>query len=263
MNPLHAMDRAAEIASMRILLRALALAAALSLSIACGSAQSDRPLSGAAGTAGALDDGGGAGNAAAGQSGSGSAGASAGNGDAKGGAVGTGGSAGVGGIVAEVGSTAAGVGGSSANGGAGASGASAGSGGVVQAPTCPAIAPASASPCERAGQVCFYEDCAGAGRTVANCQNLSSPGLSWSVQSAACGTVRCSGLPGMMTCASGQVCFVSQGGTISGMCEPSSCGTGPITCECAHASCGDCAISGNTQQGFTVTCNNCPQGGCA
>jgi hypothetical protein len=148
--------------------------------------------------------------------------------------------------------------GSGGKGLAGAGSASGGSGGGTLATACPATPPSAASSCALTGQACLYEDCAGAGRTAATCNNGS-----WAVQTGVCGAVQCIGLPGSMSCASGQVCSVSESGTISGMCVQSTCGTGPVTCECAHASCVNCSIAGNVQQGVTVTCNNCPQGGCA
>jgi hypothetical protein len=243
----------------RTWLRTLAVSAVLSLSVACGSAQGDQPASGA-GSAGASDGGGfaggGASSAAAGHNGGGSAGESSGAAGVQGGSGGaSGGSAGASG-------GSLGAAGGGAKGGAGGGGASGGSGGVVQAPACPAFAPLGASSCDSDGQVCFYEDCVGAGRTVATCQKLGGPRGSWSLRTAACGTVHCAGLPGAMSCASGQVCSVTEGGTIGGTCAQSTCGTGPVSCACAHASCIDCGISGSVEQGFTVTCNNCPQGGC-
>ena len=267
MNPLRTRDRKPQWIPARARLRMLTGIAVLSLGTACGSSQGDPQRSAAAGTAGTTEGvglaGGGASNAAGGHGGSGSAGlsggsagvpdggggASGGNTDARGGSAGAGGSA--------VGAAGGG------KGGAGAGGTSGGTGGAAQAPACPTTAPVGASSCDWNGQLCFYEDCAGAGRTIATCQKLDSAGFSWSLHNTACGTVHCSGLPGNMSCASGQVCSVSQSGTISGVCEQSACGAGPITCECAHASCTNCAILGSTEQGFTVTCNNCPQGGCA
>jgi len=271
MNPFQTRDRRPEWIPACARSSRLTVIAVLSLSTACGSSPSDTNGSGSAGTAGTKEGvglaGGGASDAAGGHNGGGSAGASGGSAGVPSGSSGAsgvnsdarGGSAGAGGCVAAAGSGGRGDAGA---GGAGAGGASGGTGGA-QAPACPAAAPVGASSCDWDGQVCFYEDCAGAGRTVATCQKLGAPGFSWSLHNTACGTVHCSGLPGTMTCASGQVCSVTQSGTISGMCAQSTCGAGPITCECAQASCTNCAIAGSTEQGFTVTCNNCPQGGCA
>ena len=256
MNPLQTRARGAERVSARAWLRRLEVVAALSaLSIACGSAQSNghAPGGGSAGV-------GLAGDASAGHNSAGGAGASAGSA----GAIGDSGGGASGGNQAKGGaaSGASGTSGSGGKGGAGAAGGNGGSGGATLTPTCPATAPLGASPCVPGGPICYYEDCAGAGRTVASCQKQGMPGFSWSVETAACATVQCFGIPGALSCASGQVCSVTQGGAISGMCVQSTCGSGPITCECAHAACTDCTTYGGTEQGFTVTCNTCPQGGC-
>jgi hypothetical protein len=166
------------------------------------------------------------------------------------GASGTGGAGGAGGSV--------GMAGGGGKGGAGAGGAAGGSGGSAQAPACPATPPTAASSCASNGQECFYEDCAGAGLTAATCGNGS-----WAVQTGACAAVNCFGLPSPMSCAAGQVCSVSESGSIGAMCVESTCGSGPVTCECAHTTCVSCLIQGSVLQGVTVTCNNCPQGGCA
>jgi len=202
------------------------------------------PSGGSAGASGSGGlAGGGATSGAAGRNGGGAAGANGGSAGTSGGSAGAQGGGG--------------------KGGAGAGGATAGGGGVAQGLACPENPPGTAVSCNSDGQVCFYEDCAGAGRTVATCQRLGGARLSWTLQTAACGAVQCVGLPSAMSCTSGQICSVSEGGTIGGMCAESSCGTGPVTCACAHASCTNCAISGGVGQGFTVTCSNCPQGGCA
>ena len=193
--------------------------------------------------------------------GTGGSGASAGHGGTNVGAAGhdqgaaghdqgAGGAGGVGGSVG-----AAGGGGKGSAGGSGAAGAG---GGSAQAPACPATPPTAASSCAANGQACFYEDCAGAGLTAATCDRGS-----WAVQTGACAAGQCFGLPSAMSCAAGQVCSVSEGGSISAMCAQSTCGSGPITCECAHTTCANCLIQGSVLQGVTVTCNNCPQGGCA
>ena len=238
--------------------RTLGALGLFSLSAACGSAEGGPAASGG-GSAGAAGSVGLAGTGANG----GAAGQGAGGGGPSGGAAGRGGSAGAsGGSVGRGGSAGASGGSGAAAGGSGQGGARAGAGGgAAQAPACPAV-PSPNTACDSDGQVCYYEDCAGLGRSVATCQKRGGPVDRWSVDSVACDAVHCTGLPGSMSCASGQVCAVSQGGTISGMCVQATCGTGPITCECAHASCADCAISGTPQQGFTVTCNSCPQGGC-
>lgn len=259
MNPTHRMAPGAGRVSAFAPLPVLAVITALALSIACGSAQRDQGSgAGSAGTsesdrmadagtsAAAGRDGGGSAGANAGAAGSG--GASVGGGDARGGSAGASG--------APVEATGGGKGGN------GAGGSSVGGAGALQIPTCPATAPTAGSSCDSVGQDCFYEDCAGAGRTVATCQKLGIPKGKWSLQNTACGMVQCPNVPGAMSCASGQVCAVSEGGAIIATCAQSTCGAGPITCQCAHASCADCTISGTAQQGYTVSCNTCPGGGC-
>jgi hypothetical protein len=256
MNPLHFVVREAR---RRARPRALAVVAALSLSIACGSSEGgQRSTDG--GAAGASASGAGSGSDAAGHNGGGAAGASGGaNGGFAGASAGSSGASGA----------AAGAQGSGGKGGAGAGGATGGGGGatgggggVTQLMPCPEKPPGPSESCNSDGVVCSYEDCAGAGRTVTTCGRLGGARLTWSTRTAACGAVQCLGLPSAMSCTSGQICSVSVSGTIGGMCAQSSCGTGPVTCACAHASCTDCAVSGSAEQGFTVTCNNCPQGGC-
>ena len=211
------------------LLSTWAIGALSSLGVACGGTQND-PASSGGGAAGAAGSGG-------------SSGSSANGGVAGHGVGGTGGSAGT---------TQAGAGG-----GSGAP--AAGAGGAAQSPVCPGTAPLAASACAAAGQRCFYEDCAGAGRSDASCDNGS-----WTVHTAACGAVHCTGFASGTSCATGQVCSIIEGGAISTMCAQSSCGSGPVTCACAHASCTNCAITGSPEQGFTVTCvANCPAATCA
>lgn len=230
---------------------------ALSLSMACGSSQSDQLSAGGGaagmGATGAAAAAGQAGSNAAGDHSGGAAGASGAMSGAAGVSAGNGGSSG-----ATSGAAGALSGGGNTD--LGAAGAS--DGGSTQVLACPAKPPSFSDSCNAEGRVCSYEDCAGLGRTVAKCERLGSARLTWGVQTVACGAVHCLGLPGQMSCAAGQICTVSEGGTISGTCTTSTCGSGPVTCACAHAACTDCAIAGSTEQGFTVTCNTCPQGGC-
>jgi hypothetical protein len=121
---------------------------------------------------------------------------------------------------------------------------------------CPAALPSSGSACLIIGE-CFYEDCAGSGRSAATCSNGA-----WAVQTAACAATHCIGAGSSPSCAPGQICSISEGGTLVSMCNESTCGTGPVTCACAGALCTNCSITGSVTQGVTVTCNSCPQGGC-
>jgi hypothetical protein len=262
MNSLQLAAREWRERSQRARPRALIVVGVLLLGVACGSSQgSAGPAGGSAANAAGngAATGGEAGSDIAGHSGgpgagtgganSGSAGANGGNGGASAGNGGASvGAAGSGGRVD------AGAGGTSG-------GATAGGGDGVQLLTCPANPPRPSESCT-GGRVCMYEDCAGAGRTLATCGNFGSARTTWGVQTAPCGAVHCAGLPNQMSCTSGQICAVSEGGTIAGTCASSACGSGPVTCACAHAACTDCLISGSAEQGFTVTCNSCPQGGC-
>ena len=158
------------------------------------------------------------------------------------------------------GTNSGGKGGSVATGGvagiSGSGGATAGAGGSAGAPAeCPQTAPADGSPCDMAGQSCYYQDCAGAGLSTAQCVSAS-----WSVKTSACATFSCSGIGDQ--CTAGQICSVTQGGAIFATCMENPCGTGPVTCDCVNPGCAACNVSAYTGSGITVTCNTCPQGGC-
>jgi len=144
-----------------------------------------------------------------------------------------------------------------AGGGAGAGGSEGvgGSGGTAAEP-CPATPPANGSSCFASGPICAYEDCAGNGRSVANCFNGS-----WSVANAACGeTVGCNAGPG--TCGVGEICLVLAGGALLGGCVANTCETGPVSCDCIEGCSGECGVTGDPDYGITITCNTCPSGLC-
>ena len=105
-------------------------------------------------------------------------------------------------------------------------------------------APPSAS-CSSIGQTCLYEDCAGAGRTVATCTTRT-----WQVTTGACNSVYCEPNPDSpyaLTCAAGQVCVIttSSGGAliVTPTCVQHSCGTGPISPQCVPSLSGTCTAS--------------------
>lgn len=131
-----------------------------------------------------------------------------------------------------------------------------GGGGAPDAPPCPIAAPASATSCASNGQVCFYEDCSGAGRSVATCRIGT-----WTVDVGPCEAVQCA-YPANMTCPSGQLCSVAVGGTLTVRCVENSCGTGPITCDCV-SSCAGCLVTGDLNRGVSLSCSTCPSGTCA
>lgn len=127
-----------------------------------------------------------------------------------------------------------------------------GSGG--EAGACPNQPPSPDSSCSSLGVLCAYEDCAGAGRTVASCVNGA-----WSVTTSACGeTVDCTA--GGAQCSEGEICLVRAGGALLQDCVPNTCETGPVECDCIEGCSGECATYGTPESGITITCNTCPNG---
>ena len=106
---------------------------------------------------------------------------------------------------------------------------------------CPRAAPKNGSTCSSANGTCYYENCAGAGRTLATC----SAG-SWQVQSAACSSFACQAPDtegGGLTCAAGQVCVVTTDTsfTVTPACVDQTCGTGPMSTDCIKGLSGSCS----------------------
>jgi hypothetical protein len=205
---------------------------------------------GSAGTTGAAGgvggDGGGGGGAGGGGGTAGDAGRG-GSGDAGRGGSGDAGRGGSGGA-GRGGSGGAGRGGS---GGAGRGGS--GGGGGTAMPACPSAPPQAGGPC--AGQSCFYEDCAGVGRTAAHCTNAV-----WVVELAPCAAPTCPGIGGSLTCSAGQICSQRAGGAVEpAECVPNGCGTGPLACDCLRPCQGTCTVTGSAATGFLAFCNTCPQ----
>lgn len=133
----------------------------------------------------------------------------------------------------------------------------AGTDAAVASPTCPQAPPTQGAACASASLSCFYDNCPSSGRTQATCS-----GGAWSVQTGACGTLTCTGYPDpSFGCASGKVCVVSAGGTISASCADNGCGAGPVSDQCVAGANG-CTMNASTTGGVTFTCNTCPQGGC-
>ncbi len=134
-----------------------------------------------------------------------------------------------------------------------------GSGGLVDNPPsvpCPETVPEDgATACLLNGQTCFYRDCVGAGESRAVCE-----GGVFSVETVACGENLCVGIP----CAENEVCSIVASGAYLVECSAHSCGTGPITCACAGAECGDsCEITGSPGYGVSVRCtHSCGELGC-
>ena len=144
-------------------------------------------------------------------------------------------------------------------GGSGGHGGQGGAGGTAVA-TCPAVPPQSGGTCT-AGLNCYYEDCAGAGRTVASCVAGSTVEPRWQVATGACTPVTCP-TPVTLTCPAGQLCFITAGGALQVTCGTNTCGTSAISCGCLQSCSGVCSVLGFVQSGITVSCNTCPQGGC-
>jgi hypothetical protein len=157
------------------------------------------------------------------------------------------------------GTTGMGSGGRGGTTGAAGRGGSGGAGGTSAA-TCPAVPPQPGGNCT-VGLNCYYEDCAGAGRTVASCVAGSIVEPTWQVATGACTAVTCPN-PSSLTCPAGQLCFISAGGAVLATCETNSCGTSLISCSCLQSCSGVCSVLGSVQTGITVSCNTCPQGGC-
>jgi len=181
----------------------------------------------------------------------------------------SGGTSAVGGA-SHVGGTSA-IGGASNSGGAQATGGASNSGGAkvtggttsvgststVVVPPCPATAPTNSTPCGSTPVACFYDDCPATGRTNATCTS----GM-WSVETAPCGAVRCSGAFSTTgACNSGETCYVYAGGFTSINCRTNPCGVGPVTNQCAPA---NCSVTLSLSAGVTFYCSaNCPIAGCA
>jgi hypothetical protein len=235
----------------------LVLSLVLSWGAACSSDGSAN--TGTSGTSGSGGTGGGGG--ANGGSGGATGGAGGGRGGAGGASAGSGGTGGSGGASAGSGGTSGGAGGASAGSGGrgGATGGSGGAGGTASA-TCPTTPPQPGSNCNVPVN-CTYEDCAGAGRTIATCVAGSVSAPRWQVSTGACTMATCPA-PSSQTCAAGQVCLVLAGGAFLAQCVSNTCGTSAISCDCIQSCSGVCTVIGSAQGGVTVSCNTCPQGGC-
>lgn len=127
---------------------------------------------------------------------------------------------------------------------------------------CPATPPMAGSACEPCADVpaCTYNDCAGAGRTVAQCV-----GNAWQVMTEACDATDCDGLK-----CGAQVCLTVQGQAAGDKrCADDPCAGGPLTCECAASLCtGEfnadvCSIFGPNHVKCTASSSGCtPDGIC-
>lgn len=120
--------------------------------------------------------------------------------------------------------------------------------------TCPATAPANGATCGGTALSCVYQDCAGAGRTQALCQNGA-----WSVQTMTCDSVACKGggiySGGGIICGPGKICVqtTSSGGAyvITPSCATNKCGTSPVALSCVEGLTGNCYVQTETN----ITCS--------
>jgi hypothetical protein len=132
-------------------------------------------------------------------------------------------------------------------------------------PACPKAVPTNGAPCGPLSQTCSYEDCAGAGRTIATCTASA-----WKVTTSPCATLACQGTSGLgLVCAAGMVCIIttSSGGApiTTPTCVAHTCGTGPITPQCVPSLYGTCTPS-YTAAGTIFRCQlvaECGDAGCA
>jgi hypothetical protein len=106
---------------------------------------------------------------------------------------------------------------------------------------CPNSAPTNGSACSPANGTCYYEDCGGAGRSLATCVDRA-----WKVETAACDTYPCQA-PGTdggeLKCAAGQICVVTTDTSfrVTPSCESQTCGTRPMSTSCISGLTGQCS----------------------
>jgi hypothetical protein len=157
------------------------------------------------------------------------------------------GGAGVGGTTTSGGAESSG--GMDGGGGTESSGGMDGSGGATEG-DCPSSPPAMDADCSGPLEGCFYEDCAGEGRTLAFC--LSG---SWEVRRAAC-EVSSDG------CQPGEYLYTYEGGALFSECRPNPCAPGLITEECLGAE--GCTLGFLVEEGANVRCidQGCLELGC-
>jgi hypothetical protein len=118
---------------------------------------------------------------------------------------------------------------------------------------CPQAAPKNGSACSSSNGTCYYEDCAGAGRSLATCVAGT-----WRVESAACSSFRCEAPNtegGGLTCAAGQVCVIttSTSFNVTPACVDQTCGTRPMSTACIEGLTGNCSPK-YSLSGVVVNC---------
>jgi hypothetical protein len=123
--------------------------------------------------------------------------------------------------------------------------------------SCPKTVPADHSNCA-SNESCYYQDCAGSGRTQARC----SSGI-WFLTTVACGPMTCTGsnVSTSITCAAGEICLDQYGDDPA--CVEPTCGTGPIVSDCVPGAVGTCNVSASTSASNGVTLFCCASAGTA
>jgi hypothetical protein len=128
-------------------------------------------------------------------------------------------------------------------------------------PACPKTPPPNGFSCspvsQSASQTCLYEDCAGAGTTLATCTARV-----WKITTGACAVMDCTAIPdgpNPLSCSAGKICVFtrtrSETGTTTttSKCVEHTCGTGPVTLQCIPNLAGTCTPT-YAIGGASVTC---------
>lgn len=128
---------------------------------------------------------------------------------------------------------------------------------------CPLTAPTNGASCGGMALSCVYQDCAGAGRTLADCK-----GGFWSAQTASCDSLKCQGggiYTGYLFCDPGQLCVLTTGGggayVITPSCMDNTCAPSPITVKCLGLS-SNCYVTGTQVSCSEPSLCGSGQGGC-
>lgn len=134
----------------------------------------------------------------------------------------------------------------------------------ASATICPTVAPVDRATCSGA-VTCSYQDCAGAGRTLATCRsNL------WTVETAACDTTRCAGAGTTATtliCKADEVCVLTTSGGgaywIRPDCVKNTCSPAAVATTCLPGLSGSCSVDsvGIVHCSESSSCGS-GQGGC-
>ena len=105
---------------------------------------------------------------------------------------------------------------------------------------CPSIAPTEGAPCSEPNLDCVYDECPSSGEVYAHCSRARTFVVS---------TLGCANCQGR-ACDEGSVCAARQAGA-SVECIAHTCGTGPLTCDCASGVGVACTLGGDFNALFT------------